>query len=244
MTTYGEKWKAAKKLFKDTAKVKKPSAKVDSFFRKPAGIDKTLEAVDKAGAKQINFKAADLREFEEAIAEFRVAAAAYVKVLDATVGAEPTGTDKVAYQKGVAVLKTQLKALDSSMKSMVTSARSSVSGRKGMEVMADSLMDLIESSCNSAEAFIAKVRAKPTPEMFNTSIEKSARDITQNIGNIDKLTAKGFVFAKAQPTNLFKVLKAWGNDGRRVPDTATPSEVLRELGAFEQAVDGVRRWAA
>jgi hypothetical protein len=244
MAGYVDKWKKAKLLFKATAKVKKPSAKVDSFFRKPAGIEPALKKVDEAEAKKIGVDPAAMRNYKAAVVAYQKAAAAYVKVLDATVGAEPAGTDKVAYQKAVTVLKTQLKALDTQMKSQVATNSSALAGRQGMQIMADNLMQLVESACDSAEAFIARVKAQPTPATFNTDVEKTARDITQNIGNIDKLTAKGFVFAKAQPTNLFTILKAWGNDGRRVPDTATPAQVLRELTSFEQAVDGVRRWAA
>ncbi len=243
MGTYGDKWKAAKVLFKNTAKVKKPSAEVDSFFRKPAGIDKVLAKLD-AVENSINLKPASFKAFEAAMFEYKTAKDAYIKVLDATVGKEPKGADKDAYVKGVAVLKTQLVAIDSSLKTALSMAKSSLEGRKGMEIMAENLMNLVESACGSALAFVAKVEANPTPAFFNSGIQKAARDITQNIGNIDKLKAKGFVLSKAQPTNLFKILTAWGNDGRQVPATATKEEVLRELNAFEQAVQGVEKWAA
>jgi len=244
MATYQEKWKKAKLLFKTTAKVKKPSAEVDSFFRKPAGLDKTLGKLDVADKKGINLKVEALKEFETAYKEFLVAKTSYLKVLEGAVAKVPDKVDKVAYQKGVKVLQTQLIALDTSLKTAIKMARSGHAGRKGMEVMADNLMDLVESSCNAAMAWVARVEANPTPEAFNGSIQKYARDITQNIGNINKLTQKGFVFQKAQPDNLFTILKAWGNDGRRVPDKAPREHVLREVNAFEQAVEGVKKWAA
>jgi hypothetical protein len=244
MATYQEKWKKAKVLFKNTAKVKKPSAEVDSFFRKPAGLDKTLGKLDTADKKGIGNKPEALREFEAAYKEFLVAKTSYMKVLEGAVAKVPDKADKAGYIRGVKVLQTQLIALDTSLKTAIKMARSSNAGRKGMEIMADNLMDLVESSCNAAIAWVARVEANPTPAAFNESIQKYARDITQNIGNINKLTAKGFVFQKAQPDNLFTILKAWGNDGRRVPDRATPAEVLREVNAFEQAVEGVKAWAA
>lgn len=40
-------------LFESTAKVKKPSAKVESFFRKPAGLAAAPKKVDAAAAKNI-----------------------------------------------------------------------------------------------------------------------------------------------------------------------------------------------
>src|SRR5438876_11672526 len=57
MPTFKEKWKHAKEAFQQTARVKKPSAKVDSYFRKPAGIDSALEKVDAAEPKMLLNKA-------------------------------------------------------------------------------------------------------------------------------------------------------------------------------------------
>lgn len=241
MSTFKEKWKHAKEVFKQTAKVKKPSAKVDSFFRKPAGIDNALEKVDAAEPKMVLNKAG-YDEFVAAAAKFKTAKDAYMKVLEATVGAEPNGTDKVAYQKGVVVLKTQLVAMESSMKALTASAKVMQEGAQGAAIMAGSFIETTESAVHNAQAFIARAKAQPTAVYFNTGIVKAARDITQQIGNVDKLKAKGFHFRHEQPTNLFKVIKAWGNDGRTVPVTATPQEVLREINALEQAVAGVERW--
>ncbi len=243
MPTYSEKWKQAKRLFETTAKVKKPSADVTSFFRRKAGIDGALKKIDEAAAKKIGLDPNHYKAFVAAVTAYQPLKVNYLKVLEATVGKEPPGADKVAYQKGIAVLKTQLKSIDSSLKTAAATAKSSLAGRKPLAVMADNLMDLIESACDSAEAFITQVKADPTPARFNEGIQKAARDITQNIGNIEKLTKAGFTFAKEQPNNWFRVLSAWGNAGRRVQDTATDREVLRELRAFEQAVDGVRDWA-
>jgi len=244
MPKYQDKWKKAKLLFKSTAKVKKPSAQVDSLFRKRAGIDSALEKLDKAELKRPMAVPAAYKEFESAAKLYFPASASYVKVLQTAVGKVPDKADKEGYLRGIKVLQTQLKSLDASIKTALKMHKSSLDGRRGMEIMADNLMDMVESSCNAALAWVARVEAQPTPENFNKSIQKYARDITQNIGNIDKLTAKGFKFEKAQPTNLFKILKAWGNDGRKVLPKATPKEVLREVNAFEQAVNGVKKWAA
>jgi hypothetical protein len=241
MPTFKEKWKHAKEVFQATAKVKKPSAKVDSFFRKPAGIDSALEKVDAAEPK-MNLNKAGLDAFVATAAGFKTAKDAYLRVLDATVGAEPTGTDKVAYQKGVVVLKTQLVAMESSMKALSAASKAKFDGATGLGIMAGSFIETTESAVHNAQAFIARAKATPTPVYFNTNIVKAARDITQQIGNVDKLKAKGFHFRHEQPTNLFKVIKAWANDGRTVPTTATTAEVLREINAVEQAVAGVDRW--
>src|ERR1700687_2616879 len=112
MATYKEQWGEAKKLFEKTAKVKKPSAKVDATFRKSPGIDKSLAALDKdlEGIKAIKkaLTQNDLDKFKVTLDNFKVVKASYMLILNNTVGAEPNGTDKVAYQKGITVLKTRL----------------------------------------------------------------------------------------------------------------------------------------
>jgi hypothetical protein len=244
MGKYQDKWKKAKELFKSTAKVKKPSATVDSFFRKKTGIDASLAKLDLAESKRPMAVPAAYKDFAVAAKMYFTASSSYLKVLQSAVAKVPDKADQESYQRGIKVLQTQLKALDSSVNTALKTHKSALDGRRGMEVMADNLMHLIDSSCNAALAWVARVEAQPTPENFNKSIQKYARDITQNIGNINKLTAKGFKFEKKQPDNLFKVLAAWGNDGRQVPEKATTKEVLREANAFEQAVEGVKKWAA
>ena len=128
------------------------------------------------------------------------------------------------------------------MKSLAAAAKANLDGATGAGIMAGSFIEQTESAVHNAQAFIARAKAQPTAVYFNANIVKAARDITQQIGNVDKLKAKGFHFRHDQPTNLFKVIKAWGNDGRTVPVGATPAEVLREIGALEQAVAGVDRW--
>jgi hypothetical protein len=241
MPTFKEKWKHAKEVFEQTTKVKKPSAKVGSMFRKAAGLDSALEKVDAAEGAMLRGPK-ELAAFNAAVLVYKTAKDSYMKVLEATVNAEPSGVDKATYQKGIAVLKTQLVAMDSTMKTLAASAKTTQEGARGAAIMANTFIETTESAVHNAQAFIARGKAAPTAAYFNSNIVKAARDITQQIGNVDKLKAKGFHFRHDQPTNLFTIIKAWANDGRQVPTTATSKEVLRELNAFEQAVTGVERW--
>ena len=144
----------------------------------------------------------------------------------------------------MAVLRTELNALDSTLKVQIVKADAIAAGHGLQAIMAASLMHDVAKGCDDATAFIARLRANPTSAAFNAGIQTAARDITQYAGNINRLTQAGFVFAKAQPTALLAVLKAWANDGRQVADDATAAKVLSELKLFEKAVQGVKTWAA
>src|SRR6185312_25687 len=109
------------------------------------------------------------------------------------------------------------------------------------EAMAKNLIVLAEGAADRGLAFAQKAKTTPTAAYFNANIQKAARDITQQIGNNDKLKAKGYHFHHAQPTALFTVLKAWAHDGRVVHPTSAnneKAEVLSEISAFKQAVEG------
>ncbi len=239
-----DQWKAAKQLFKTTAKAKKPSPTVGMFASKTLGIEKALIKLETLQAKGLAANPKALIAWKSAASDFRIVKTNYLVVLDGAIGKEPAGADRDVYRKGIAVLKTQLNAIDGKIKAFTVGAESEAAGHGMQARMAYTMMEEVEKGCNNALAFVALVRLNPTPQAFNAGIATAARDITQFIGNIDKLRAANFVFAKAQPTNLFNVLKAWGNDGRVVSDNAIPEKVLSELKLFEKAVLGVKAWAA
>lgn len=243
-TEFVDKWKHAKQVFQTTTKTKKPSAEVDSFFRKPAGIDSALAKVDAALANA-NKDAKGLKAFQDTVSGFVVAKNAYYKTLEGAVNKVPKGADHDVYVHGLTVLKTELTSLESTLKGRIANAQSAINKESATEMTAKNLLVNAEGACHRALAFTAKAKATPTAAYFNANIVKAARDITQQIGNVDKLKAMGYHFEHEQPTNLFTILKAWGNDGRIVHVSAPQNEkaeVLREINAFQQAVEGVERW--
>jgi hypothetical protein len=243
MGEFLDRWRSAKKMFKDVAKVKKPSAKVGTFFDKTAGIEKALTKVEAAQAKSL-LVPANLLAYKSAVQDYRINKTSYIMVLDATIGKEPAGADREAYRKGVKVLRTELDAINTTLTVQIKKADEIAAGNNLQTIMANTLMHDVAKGCDDAAAFIARVRAKPSAQVFNAGIEKAARDITQYAGNIDRLTAAGFHFAKAEPKGLLAVMKAWANDGREVADNATEAVVLKELRSFEKAVEGIKAWAA
>jgi hypothetical protein len=241
-----DRWRSAKKLFKSTARVKKPSPTVERFASKTLGIEKALGKLDAAlKTHHVGTDAKVYAAWNSAYKEFQVAKTSYMVVLDATVGKEPAGADKTAYRKGIAVLKTQLTALDKHLAAQTKGFKVAQEGvTNPVASLARQMKKGIAAGIAGAEAFIARVNANPTPAEFNGGIQTAARDITQYIGNINTLVQRGYPFAKAQPQALFKVLSSWANDGRVAPVNATPDQVLKELKLFEKAVAGVKAWAA
>ena len=239
-----DQWKAAKQLFKTSTNAKKPSPTVGMFASKTLGIEKALIKLEGLQAKGLGANPKALIAWKSAASDFRIVKTNYIVVLTGAIGKEPAGADKVLYGKGIEVLKTQLNAIDAKIKALTVGAESEAAGHGMQARMAHTMMEEVEKGCNNALAFVALVRLNPTPQTFNHDVATLARDITQFIGNIDRLTQAGFVFTKAQPTALFNMLKAWGNDGRQIGDNATPAQVLKELKLFETAVKGVKTWAA
>ena len=90
--------------------------------------------------------------------------------------------------------------------------------------------------------FTAQVKAKGTAASFNAGIATAARDITQYIGNVEKLRAQHYTFPHGDPTNLFKVMTPWAQGNRMLKADAPKDHVMREIGAFTQAVAGVKNW--
>ena len=107
---------------------------------------------------------------------------------------------------------------------------------------ADNLGKAIPIVLGRAEKFIEAVKKDPKPKIFNDAMPKVARDITQQIGNVEKILAEGIDVGKPVPKDELAGLKPWGNDGRKVDDKADGMAVLKEIALFEEAVDAVKDW--
>lgn len=107
----------------------------------------------------------------------------------------------------------------------------------------------LQGPLSRAEDFIGKVTANPSVQLFNTSIFTVSRDITQNIKNALKaVDIGGAVYHDEDKLRaLVKLMDDWGDGKRKIKlsdASAERKEVLRELNAYRQAVDGVKHWAA
>lgn len=101
-TYHAADWQAAKKNFEAVTKKKKPSAGFLGPFRKSAGIDKCVKAIDAASA------ANDLEAFKKAVKAYETASRAYSTVLVKAAAKEPKESSMATETLG---LKSTLEAI-------------------------------------------------------------------------------------------------------------------------------------
>ncbi len=234
---FAETWKAAKLRFQTTTGIKKP-AETLAFFRLGTGVESALKKLDTLSAKSHR----NPSDYEK----YRVATEAYYtgsfKTYQAKLGAElksaqankniPKGTTKSKYVTGLTQMVDDLGDITGAVRK-----------HNAQSLTASGLVGRTRDACAAAMEFVADVTRNPLPDTFNTGILKAARDINQKIGNVQKLKDEGLDIGRDEPSNLFEVLRPWAGGQRKLPKTATRAEVLREVGAFKQAVQAAAKWA-
>jgi hypothetical protein len=245
MANWENEWKQAKTAFESKTGQKKPSQKTVLGIRKGSGLEDALKTCDADFAaignekKDMKKKAALIQKFENDIKTFDSKEHAYEKVLIAAIDK----ADEKLVKPELDILIKQLHALSATMKSHLKGATVALEEVSATEYTAKTLMTSVTGAVARAKLFAAKAGSAKDPKVFNTGIATAARDITQNIGNVEKLRTKGYVFPHGDPTNLFKVMTPWAQGNRKLPDNAAETLIKREIGAFLQAVAGVEKWA-
>ncbi len=245
---WADEWKATKKAFEAATGKKKPAKTVLGVFRKGSGIESGCKGLDSTfGALKTDNSVKNLAKFEIAIKKYDGQAKNYVKQLEKALKGENDADS--AYSKQVDILKKDLQAILAVAEGQLTFNRNLADKSIGMEEkLRRSFLKLLQGTVKKAALFAAQVKADPTPAKFNGGIQKASRDITQNLNNIKIRIDKGDTRWKLKTgdkdyTGLVKIMSAWANDGRRVPAGADQKMVLRELGAFTQAIKGVAEFA-
>ena len=213
-------------------------------IRKSSGLEDALKTCDADwaaidSAKSPEAKLTAIKKLETDIKTFDTKVTAYEKVLTAAI----QKADEKLVKPELDILEKQLAALSATMKSHLKGAQVAADGAKALEYTAKTVVTSVTGAVARAKLFAAKVTSSKDPKVFNTGIATAARDITQNIGNVEKLRAKGYKFPDGDPTNLFKVMTPWAQGQRLLQPTANEALLKREMGAFLQAVAGVEKWA-
>ena len=244
MGKWAEEWKATKKAFETATGKKKPAKKVLGVFRKGSGVESGCKELDKTYLALKNDNSdKNLGKFETAIKKYDAQAKNYAKQLDKALKEENAADS--AYSKQIDILKKDLKAILAVADGQFTFMRNLADKSIDMEEkLRRSFLKLLQGSVKKAALFAAQVKADPTSEKFNGGIVKAARDITQNLKNIKSRIDKGETRWKLKTgdkdyTGLVAIMEAWANKGRKVPTEGDQKAVLRELGAFVQAIKGV-----
>lgn len=247
MANWASLWKAAKAAFESKTGQKKPSAATMTAIRKGSGLEDALKTCDTdfaaiGAAKDAAAKLASVQKFTVAVKVFDAKAAAYEKILVASIAK----ADSQLLQPELAALWKQLYALSASMKVQLGKVTAVAQSSKGDAIVAGKLLASLIGAVAKARSFAAtvtKAQGPAAPTLFNAGIVQVSLGITQHAGHIEKLRAKGYEFPQGDPTNLFKVMAAWAQGKRKLAPAATPDLVKREVGAFLQVLAGVEKWA-
>lgn len=247
---FTRRWKLAKKKFvADTGKKKPATTKAITVFglklgtvREGAGIEKALGKIEAAVPKSFTSDKG-MDALKNAVAAYGLLYPQYIRQMEATINNAPPGVDKATYTAGIKFLRFELEDISRAAVNQVEKAKHVRGETEVYTIMASTLMKNARLNAGKAMVFIDDVRANPTPDAFNSKVNRVARNMTQQIGNIDKLKEIGFTFDRGQPTEIFAALSPWANDGRQVAGAASREEVLAEVALFEQAVHAVANWA-
>jgi hypothetical protein len=239
-----KQWQDAKKKFETDTGKKKPSAKFLGIFRS-AGLDTAAKAFDNIEAKYKPSEGRDPKNadsLKKAANTFKKDADKYLVTLDHAIDEEDK-TAQPEYRRSLKVLSASLKALAEKMQANAEAADSQAKKLGVFEFAAKGWNKTTKSVVANALKFVQEVKQNPTPDVFNYLIQKTARDITQQLGNLAKLRQQfppelfpqyGLPEADAKP--FFDALTPWADKGRKVAENASAQVVLDELKAFSSKV--------
>ena len=255
-----EEWESAKEAFETNTKKKKPTDKFLGFFRLGNNLSATLKKMDAAydkAVKEVDDKAAlkQWQGYRQMVEDFAKERAKYKVTLKKASDGEQEATQ---LDKEITVLSKTLSMIESGArinaitkvqlaeKALSTAPKPQGKEAKERELMIDTAKKTAPSlaaSIKFAAMFAAKVKASPTPAVFNREIQDAARKLNQNIANIPKIfktTGDSLGVDVKRAEAIGKVLDAWGSGKRKVPDNADEKMVLRELGAYMQMLSACK----
>lgn len=240
-------WKALKKDFTAKTGKKKPKASVTNIIGK-SNLSPTLKKCDQAylTATDIKLSAkkqeAGLKDLRSNAVKFKKLADSYIK--DVQKAMVDAGKDK-ALMSELDVLRKKLDAIQATMNSKISGIDANLKQMNVWEKMARDMRVDLTAALKRGLLFAAKVKASPTHEVWNADIKNAARDITQQIGNVEKIRAKGHQIEgipQKNATALFKAMTPWASDVVRFKADTPPQEILAERAKYLKCVQAVAKW--
>ena len=109
-----------------------------------------------------------------------------------------------------------------------------------------SFNNALKKAMSGARTFITTARATPTVATYNAGIQTAARDLTQCLGQVDRMQKSGFQVGQngAWANTLFDQLTPRAQGHADLPAKAKPAAVLAAIKQFEDLVDDVDEWRA
>ncbi len=265
--TYTKRWKAAFKDFEldaDALKVtdvvaKKSSSPIDVAFHKKVSKALDNKDLEKAIRKaELAIPGAHLDSTHLGKLQYAVQAVMgeyleYEKLMLEVIeiqGKQLDNPSATKYKAGLKELITLIKAIHRDLKQEITKAR--MAGivdehtATAFKENAEANITRTKAAVARAMVFIQKARAAPDKDkiaFFNENVQKAARDITTQLGTLDKLTKQGFKFDRAEPKDLFEALSPWASYNRKVGAHGGDDDFNTEVALFEKFVRAAGDWA-
>lgn len=244
-------WQKAKKKFEADTGKKKPSKKFLGVFRLSAGLDNAAKSCDKAAVydRKVGVTKGNSAAMSKAAKDFKKHADNYLGVVDKAIGEEDKELQP-HYHRSLKLLRTSLEAISAAVQLQVDAFDARVKNLSTLEYAAKIFNSGLKRAMASALKAIQEVKKDPTASTYNDQFPKAARDITQQIGNLNKLRTKfptdtfpQYNLPAGDPTPLFNALVPWADHGRvKVANDATEQVVLREIKDFSTQVKAVARF--
>ena len=247
---FSAQWKRAKAAFFQEAERKKPKVtkeltlfgKKIATYKAKTGIEGILKAIEINVVQAYTSTSARTR-YETGRNKLAAERQRFFKELNVIVTKAPEGVEQNKLDSAAKKLEAAFRLIERDILKEDNKLKNAIGETQSFKLTATGLVNNIGKRVAGAQQLINRVRTDPRPEVFNKDIEGVARGLTQQIGNIDKLTDMGYEFAFKQPTEAFERLAEWANEGREVPEDGDRAAVLHELSDFEEAVDMVANWA-
>lgn len=216
MSDFKGEWEAAKSTFENTTGVKKPAPTKKNVFgkavRQKVGIGEAFGKVDKLMPEDdgSTMKQKDLEQLGRLVSAAAQEVKDYVKMLTEAINAEKDehGKGAEAIYRDLKILKAELESSTADMKAQLDKiyvVRRGVNeglNRKATMFLTNfrTLKSSIDRNGKKALLVVQQLLKDPTPTAFNSAFPKAARDITQNIGQIQKFTLPDEINANALRT--------------------------------------------
>ncbi|MBP1852459.1 hypothetical protein [Rhizobium halophytocola] len=245
-------WESKKTYFEQQSGKKKPSEKYYGVFRKGSGVSTAFDKMDKAYAKISSAQGAKrlqaIKEFEAAINAATKSGADYVKLLKAEAAKETTKKELVSL---LDILAKDIEACITTAEGQLE-ANKDLAGDDGIVTMAKGMKQISDpkqykaympGAAKKALMWVAIQERKPDVTEFNKGIETAARDITQNLANLQKCFPDRSPQWKAVRIALEPLLP-WANLGKRLPADAGGDNVINALADLKKLVVQASKIAA
>ncbi|MBL4808187.1 MAG: hypothetical protein JKY31_13020 [Rhodobacteraceae bacterium] len=239
-------WKILKKNFEAKTGKKKPKASVTNIIGQ-SNLSPTLKKCDDAynkceSAKSTKKKISALKDLISNAAKFAKLSDSYC--LDVKKAIVSAGKDMVLMNE-LDILRKKLQSVKATMASKIRSQDAAIKKLNIWEKMARDMRIDLTGALKRGALFAAKVKSSPTHDVWNSGIQTAARDITQQIGNVEKIRAKDYDIPGIPQKNagaIFRKMTPWASGDVIFQKDTLPATILSERMDYLKTIQATAKW--